>query len=526
LLQKIKQIYQVLSQKEKRIFCVAATIFVATSITLTTIFFLSITEEIPVSGGRWREGIIGQPTFINPVISTNDVDQEISRLVFASLNELGTIKSDDQGLEWTVRLNEKLYWQDKKEITSDDVIFTIQTILDPESRSPLSQGIEGITINRVSELEIKFILPAPYVFFETTIKNIRPIPRHIWENIPPANFRLSDFILKPVGSGPYKFASYQKDRHGFIREYRLRPNKNYIGSKPYIAEIIIKFFPDEDELISAYNRGFIDGFVLNDPNKLSNVKIRHNVNQLAASRYFAIFFNQAFQPALKNTEIRHVLNQSVPRQKIVQEALNGFGRPISSPFLLVNDQTIESQKQENEIIPILPNNELMTLELIVPNLPTPIKVAELLKQAWENIGINLKISARSSFEIYDLIKKRNYELLLFGNTLNEPEDLYSFWHSANRFYPGSNLSLYRNNNADALIEKIRGEFDADKRQLYLKELVSIIKSDSPAVFLYSKDYLYITSIRLRGFEKKQAILPADRFNDVTNWHVKTGRKLK
>lgn len=524
---KLRQLYQVLSRKEKWALLLNAAVFALATILLSITVFLNITEEVPLAGGRWTEGIIGQPVFINPAVSGNDVDQEISRLLFANLDELGTIKSDAEGLEWTVRLNEKLRWEDGEKITSDDLIFTIQVILDPESRSPLSQSLEGATISRVSELETKFILPSAYAFFETTLKNIRPIPRHIWGNIPPANFRLSRQTLKPIGSGPYKFASYKKERNGFISEYRLIRNKNYAGKQPFINEIVLKFFPDEDELIAAYNRGLIDGFMLNNPQNLSKIKIRHYINRLTAPRYFAVFINQALQPTLKNASIRRLLDRTAPRKQIIEEALQNFGRSLTTPLWeFENASQLEPEPQIDELNSAPLSDEPLVLALTIPDLPVPTHVAEILKKAWKQIGIDLNIVALSPFEVHDAIKKRNYELLLFGNTLNEPEDLYSFWHSTNRFYPGSNLSLYRNNEADFLIEKIRSEFDPEQRRRDLQKLISIISADTPAIFLYSPDYLYITSPRLRGFEENAVVLPADRFNHITSWYVKSGRKLR
>lgn len=521
---KLKKIYSVLSQKEKRRLVLSVVVFAVSASLLSIVFFRAITEETPLPGGRWREGIVGQPVFVSPTISNNDADQEISRLIFASLADLGSIKSEAEGLEWTVRLNEELFWEDGKKITSDDILFTIQTILNPEARSPFSQSFEGITVNRVSELETKFMLPSPYAFFETTLKNLRPFPRHIWENIPAANFYLSRHTLEPIGSGPYKFASYKKEKNGFISEYRLVRNQNFAGETPYLNEIVIKFFSDENGLIAAYNRGKIDGFMINDPHALPKIRIRHQINQLSAPRYFAVFINQSLQPKLRKTELRNLLHQITPREKIVEEALRSFGKPIISPFWKFEEKTASEESAQTTFMPS--ESQPFTADLIIPDSPALIRTAEILKESWKEIGINLNIAVLSPLEIFEVIKKRNYELILFGNTLSEPEDLYSFWHSSNRFYPGLNLSLYRNSEADLLIEKIRSEFDPEKRHPNLQKLISIFKADIPAIFLYSPDYLYITSPRLAGFQKDTAVLPADRFDHIVSWYVKSGRKLK
>ncbi|MDI6752734.1 MAG: hypothetical protein QME07_07835, partial [bacterium] len=118
------------------------------------------------------------------------------------------------------------------------------------------------------------------------------------------------------------------------------------------------------------------------------------------------------------------------------------------------------------------------------------------------------------------------EMILFGNTLSEPQDLYSFWHSSRRFYPGLNLSLYKNKDADNLMEKIRIEENKEKRLHDFKRLAEIITDESPAVFLYSPSYLYIHSPRLNGFIETEATILSDRLNSANQWHIKTARKFK
>lgn len=478
---------------------------------------MSLTQEIPFDGGEWNEGLIGQPVFINPLVPGNDIDQDIAELIFAKLDRLGDIKRDETGKEWTVRLKENLRWQDDEKITSDDLVFTVESIVDPESHSPLSQSFLGVSVSRISELETKFTLPAPYVFFETTLLNLQIIPKHIFGNIPAANLYLSNYRLEPVGSGPYRFSSYSKTRDGFIKEYRLAPNRNYFEKPPYIAKFTFKFFPDERQLFRAYNSGLVDGFILANPADLSELKLRHSVKKIKSSRYFAVFINQSLTPALKDPNERKVLGQSVSRESMVEEIFGGLARPLFGPVEGVESPTLLKE-------PFL--KQALTLNLVFPKLPVLEKVASSLKADWEKIGLDLNLSPQNTSEIRETIKKRDYELILFGNILNNPQDLYSFWHSSNRFHPGLNLSLYANKNADALMEKIRSAADEDKRKADLDKLARIIMDDSPAIFLYSPDYIYITSPKLRGFVESAIVTVNNRFDNVNNWYVKTVRKFK
>src|SRR3989338_6999231 len=105
--------------------------------------------------------------------------------------------SEDQK-NWSITLKEKAFWSDGEPITTDDVIFTLDLIKDPESRSPLFNTWQGVEAERLSERQFRISLKTPYAFFSENLKNLRPIPGHAFENIPSANIRLSNYNLEPI----------------------------------------------------------------------------------------------------------------------------------------------------------------------------------------------------------------------------------------------------------------------------------------------------------------------------------------
>ncbi len=514
LLYQIAKLLKKLSQRELYSLYGALAVFVVSGTILAGVIFVQKTVEIPVPGGEWREGVVGQPIFVNPVVSGNDADRDISKLVFANLGTLAEIRQENNAKEWVVRLKEDLKWQDKTKITSDDIIFTIETILNPDSHSPLYQSFEGAVVSRVSELETRFTLPAPYVFFETTLKNLEPIPKHIFGNIPALNFRLSNYVLEPIASGPYVFDSYKKNKNGFIEEYRLKVNPDY-SPKPYISRFVFKFFTSEAEAIAAYNAGTIDGLTVSDPENLDQIRVRHSVERLAAPRYYAVFINQSLASSLKDLKARAALDQAIDKQALVENIFKGFAVPIKGPT---------KDAEPTEVEGLIPEGS--TFNLTIADIPVLRKTAEAIKADWQKIGVETNIVPLSITEISESIRKRDYQMILFGNILNNPEDFYSFWHSSKRFYPGLNLALYQNSRVDSLIERIRAEVDPGQRLVDVARLGDLIASDFPAIFLYSPDYLYIASPKLKGFESASVITPTDRLENIETWYIKTTRQLK
>ncbi|HAO51914.1 TPA: hypothetical protein DCQ85_00425, partial [Candidatus Magasanikbacteria bacterium] len=124
------------------------------------------------------------------------------------------------------------------------------------------------------------------------------------------------------------------------------------------------------------------------------------------------------------------------------------------------------------------------------------------------------------------IRTREYDSLLFGQAISFSPDLYSFWHSSQKRDPGLNLSLFDNKDADGVLESLRQETNDEKRIEEYQKFQGILKKENPAIFLYSRYYLYPTSTNLQGVEVKNINNSSGRFADVNKWFVKTRRVLK
>ena len=208
----------------------------------------------PAGGGEYTEGIVGQPAFINPLFADeNNADQDITELTFSDLkNMIDSYQVSPDNKTFDVRLKPDIFWQDNQPITSDDVLFTISAVQDPDINSPQAASWQGVKAERISEREFQLILPQPYAYFENILLDFKPIPKHIFENIPLTNLRLSEYNLEPVGSGPYKFTGYDKRRDGFVTKYSVEKSDSYFGPKPYIQKMNFNFYTDDSELVKAF----------------------------------------------------------------------------------------------------------------------------------------------------------------------------------------------------------------------------------------------------------------------------------
>ncbi|MDD5145075.1 MAG: ABC transporter substrate-binding protein [Candidatus Pacebacteria bacterium] len=178
-------------------------------------------------------------------------------------------------------------------------------------------------------------------------------------------------------------------------------------------------------------------------------------------------------------------------------------------------------------------NLALSFTLATVNQPTLIKVAEILKEQWKALGISLDVQTydnnvstlKPNLE-QEVIKPRNYQILLFGEVLSSLPDPFPFWHSSQIKDPGLNLSGYENKNGDKLLEENRRSLDETERKESLEEFQNLLLADAPAVFLYSPGYIYLVSNEIKGIETETIVDSSKRFSSVENWYIKTKRAWK
>ncbi len=547
---KFHKIFDALTALERQVFEGALMVFAVSLFLNGANVFYRETVLTPIGGGVYVEGLVGQPIAVNPIlISSNDADRDLSEIAYMDLLELAeNQRSNGDNREWTVLIKENLYWSDGEPLSADDVIFTIETIQNPETLSPLANAWQSVSVEKLGDREVRFILKTPYAFFEENLADLKIIPRHIFGTIPAANLRLSDYNLEPVGSGPYRFSSFKKRKDGFILEYRFAANENYSGDKPLIEEFVFKFFPTYEAAIDAFNRHEINGLGGMLPERLGAVKVGYRVHEIKIPRYYAVFLNQSTSPALRDKPVRTALALSAPRERIIKQSLSGRGIAVDGPLYPENEGYIPAKggpeknaaETAREIIEksgweknaegvfekkIDKENIELKFELVVPEIDFLVSAARALESSWKEIGVGIKLDILKPVSVAnEAIRTRNYNMILFGNILKNSSDVFSFWHSSERFYPGLNLSLYENKKVDELLESIRRNSDQSARAEDLEMLQELIREDAPAVFLFSPNYLYLSTKDLGGFtSSRQIAAPANRLDGAEYWYLKTAR---
>lgn len=562
---RIQLIPKILSKKERYVVIVLVLIILGSIAAIPFTTYFHFTKEAPDYGGRFIEGAVSEPRHVNPLLSqANDADKDLVALIYSGLlkyNGEGKIIPDlaqsyeisSDGLNYTIYLKNNAYWHDEKKVTADDVIFTVQTAQNSDYGSPQRINWQGVEVERVNDFAVMFKLQNKYAQFLNNL-TVKILPKHIWQDTKPINFALSEFNLKPIGSGPYKFDRLKKDRDGKIQSYQLTANKNFYGDRPFINEIEIKFYGSEDEMIDAYNRSEIESLSFVSPNNLKRIKFKQRLNlrELKLPRYFAVFFNQNKSAILSDKNVRLALSHATNKEVLLRNILEGIGVAVDSPMMggvLDIPNNVKKYEYDPELAKttlemggwlaspkpqgdggkidesgiLAKKDQKLAIKITTSTWPELTKVAKIIKEQWGALGVDVSLEVLPTPELQQSIKDRNYESLLFGAVLNIDPDPFSLWHSSQKRDPGLNLSLYDNKAADILLEDARQTLNPLERAKKYDDFQKLVIEDIPAVFLYNPLYIHGQAKKIKGSNGKFISLPSDRFANIEGWYIETKR---
>jgi peptide/nickel transport system substrate-binding protein len=558
---KILNYIKVLSKKEKLTLYLAIIIFSVGLVSWSIFYYFNATKKVPATGGEYTEGIVGKPTYINPLLSrTNEVDGLISNLVFSSLlkydensvliNDLAEKYeiSEDQKT-YTIKIKEDVKWHDEQPLKASDVLFTVKLIQNPQFKSTLRGDWQDIETEITDDYTIKFKLTEPYAPFLNKL-TFGILPQHIFKDISSENFLINEFNLKPLGSGPFQFSDIKTDKQDNIVSYQLIANKNYYDQVPYLEKINFNFYDSEADLVEAYNKKEINGFGLLSYDKIQEFENNKDtqIKILKVPRYFALFFNETKSIPLGDTEVRKALSFAINKKEIIekifyQKAADSLSSPILENFgdIKTSDKTekyeynpekskelLEKAGWKNENGQWKKDDQILEISLISTQWPALVETSKLIQKYWEDLGIKVNTS---NLELSDIqnnyIKTREYQALLFGQEYfgNSP-DPYHFWHSKEKNYPGNNIAVFSTDELDKLLEETRAENNLEKRQEKYNQIEKILADEMPAHYLYNVNYIYIINQKIKGFETQSIVSPIFKFSNINEWYIHTKRVRK
>lgn len=551
-LSQIRQLPHILSSQEKKLFLGGIFAFFLGSIFLLLGSLSALFTTVPRAGGTLTEGMLGYPQLINPLYAdANTIDRELSALIYSGLlvyspptqslapdlAESYSLSEDEK--TYTVVLKQGVTWQDGEPFSAYDVLFTYAALQNSSYGSPLFEAYRDITVTQLDDRTITFSLLEPYAAFPELL-TAGILPAHLWEEISPANAQLAALNLKPVGTGPYILEKTSKDSRGVIHSVSLQAHEGYIGTRPYLDEIVVKFYSNTPDLVQALQTKRIDVTAALSLSEILTLREDSSLSTTALplSQYVGAFFNTKKAP-LSEIDMRRALTLALNIPQITAEATGSLG--VSSGFALPGFPATAASVQDvqtagslldglgwtlNETGKRAKNGTELTLTITTAERPELVRAAHGIATAWENVGIAVTVNSLTSTDIATALQEKTYDVLVAAEQYGIVADPYPFWHSSGKSSNGLNMSQFSTTATDTAVGILRTSASPEKRHEAFATLNQELIDNMPAVFLFQNVLPLAHTVDILGITSHRIPNAQTRWTLESSWYRRTGLAWK
>lgn len=286
----------------------------------------------PIDGGVLKLAFSADPAGFDPAVGPSGMSHVVIEQVYSTLMSLDTearpypdlaesYEVGDDGLTYTFRLREGVKFHNGDDLTSEDVKFTFDRLRAPDSGYSYGSQVTTISeINVIDPLTVEFVLSDPTSPFLTYMA----FPG---SSIVPSRLVKSghDLNAEPIGSGPFRFVSYQP-------RSSVKFEKNeafYEKGKPHFDGLEFKLIADVTALSNAVLAGTVDFSNEIPPKDWQTVIATPGIEgqTLEGSRFYWLLPNNSTEP-FDDPRVRQAVAQVINREAIVKGTFFGQATPI------------------------------------------------------------------------------------------------------------------------------------------------------------------------------------------------------
>jgi peptide/nickel transport system substrate-binding protein len=456
----------------------------------------------PVKGGilnfaRSQDVDVG----LNPINAPSNGSIFVIQQIFDQLVEIGEgtevepglatkWESSKDGLTWTFHLRPAKF-SNGEPVTGEDVKFSIERFADPKlnvNYSTLGESIKDVEV--VDPHTVNVHLKTVDASFLDNISMFAAAiePKKVVEEVGD-----KAFSENPVGSGPFKVKEYKRGQKTVLERNPLYWRKG----QPYLDGVVFEYVPDANTRILKVRSGeaqVADQIPYNQVESLEGTE-GVSVEVAKALSWTSIFLNMTKAP-LGDKKVRQALNYATPKEEILKSVFFGNAEIANSniPPLKYWDESIQPYPFDLEKAEKLMSESSVPkgfdLELQIPSgEPVVQQTAEILKQEWGKIGVNMTIVQKElgALESAWFEGKGAMATTFAGGTLSS-DTLSDDEIAAITLDPEAGLNalgtFYNNPKVNKLIEDAKSTLNEEERAQDFAEVQKIALEDAPAVPLF------------------------------------------
>ncbi len=469
-------------------------------------------QKLPVDEGTVVIALSGAPSALDPRIATDAYSEQLLQMTHAGLlrrdpggdlvPDLASSRESRSPTEFVFRLRPGIRFHDGRELTSKDVRYTFEWILDPKNRSPHKAAFDKIVgIETPDRLTVRFRLREPFA----------PFAAEMTRGIVPVNTAARGYA-PPIGAGPFRVEDVEPGDSVTLARF-----DGYFGGRPAVSRVVVKFIPDSTLRFLELKMGSVN-FVLNgiDPEMLPEIAKNGNlvIEEAPGSNASYLGYNLKDR-FLSDARVRRAIAMAIDRDAIVRTLWKGKADKADSilapgfwaheaglpeiPFDLRQAKRLLDEAGYRD-----PDGDgpavRFTLTYKTSQNALRLRIATAIQDQLRKAGVGLDVRSYEWGTFFGDIKSGNFQL--YGLTwvgLRDPDIFHLAFHSKMVPPSGANRNRYGNDEVDRLTEAGERETDRGKRKRIYARVQEILARDLPVFPLWINRNILVRDRRLAGF---------------------------
>ena len=490
----------------------------------------------PKRGGTFIDASFADATSLQPLLTNDSASTSYQSLIWASLTRLdpktldvtGVLYEDQpefsaDGSTMTWKLRKGLKWSDGSPITSKDVIFSWQKMMDDKVKFPYRQNYKDAfaDLTAPDDFTVVYKLAKPGYCPAKNQSGLLNgiIPQQVFGNL---DININDVNNKPtVTSGYFKFKEWQKDDH-----FTASPAfDGFVRGQPLLDAWTVRILKDNTVQTQMFKAQEIDYASPDAPDwdEITKLPFAQPANYYSAvgAPWDYIGFNTKKAP-FDDKVVRQAISMALNKQEMIDKIVLGHAKPLYSIFpssswaaadakdlTQFNFDPAKAKKMLDDAgyklgpdgIRLTKDGKPMKYRLFYnAGNKRRESIAIISQQSLKDIGIQVEVLSEEFSAYLDRIQKtHDVEMYILGWTGgSEPATSKNIWSTTG----GQNDSQYANAEVDKLFDQaasVPGCKQADRKAIYVK-IQQIISDDQPYVFLFTRENLLV-------YNKRISILP-------------------
>ena len=486
----------------------------------------------PVTGGVYRRPLPNDPATLDPLRVSDTYGRSVAEQIFDGLVQFDQTltvtpalarfwKASRDGLVWTFYLRQGVRFHHGRELTSEDVVYSLTRLLDPRvpfGSAELFTAIRGAREYRegrageISGLRaldrhtVEITLTEAFTPFVSLLAmgQTKIVPKDLVEQ------RGAAFGLQPVGSGPFTFGRWERGK-----EIVLTANPDYFGGPPRLGRVVFRIFPGEssDLMCQEFDQGRLEESPVPP---LCRDKVADPRYQFVRRATFTVRFyglNTRFRP-LHDARVRQAIAHAIDREGILHQIFADRFQPALGIF----PPGMPGYNRQVRATPYAPPRSRELLRLAgypegrgIPTIPIWSSVRspridrelDTVKTQLAAIGIRSEIKYDMDWPSFSKqLAEGRLPMFLYAWHADAPDPdsfLFPLFHSRS----ARNVTGYANPTVDQLLIQARREPDVTRRIELYRRIEPILLEDSPVVPVWHYDFerlfqRYVRSVEVNG----------------------------